>query len=137
MDSSRQSSGTSVKNDTLDLGPKGQVPSQYILKAQFFILGSPDELLKLVLNESMRSLWDFELISAALNADENKTVLTYYGPGNKRFTETVEFSYMVHEQKFYIVEQVNSSSLQEAQDRSQIPLGNKYDYERVWILEQV
>ena len=58
--------------------------NQYILKAQFFILGSPDELLKLILNESLRTLWDFELVSATLNQEENKTVLNYYGAPGKR-----------------------------------------------------
>ena len=44
---------------------------------------------------------------------------------------------MLFESKFYIVEQVNSVNVKEKHDQSQIPLGNKYDYERVWILEQV
>lgn len=63
-------------------------------------------------------------------------MLVYHGAKDQpNFSETVEFSYMVHDQRFYIVEQVNSSSIQEQEDSSQIPLGNKYDYERVWICE--
>ena len=88
-------------------------PQQYNLKAQFFLIGSPDELLKLILDESSRHHWDFELLSAKLNSEENKTTLTYYGPNNSKYAETVEFSYMLFEQKFYIVEQVNSSDLKE------------------------
>lgn len=112
LDNNGSESGNQVRDDALvrTLALKA-VPNQYFLKAQFYILGSPDELLTLILNESMRTLWDFDLISATLNAEENKTVLVYNGPGGKRFTETVEFSYMVHEQRFYIVEQANSSSM--------------------------
>jgi hypothetical protein len=43
---------------------------------------------------------------------------------------------MVSESKLYIVEQVNSNGARdENQDKSQIPLGNKFDYERIWICE--
>lgn len=119
MDSSSLGTGSKTNEDAISrcLKPRA-VPAQYILKAQFFVLGSPDELLTLILNEGQRATWDFDLVSATLNADENKTVLCYNGPGGKRFSETVEFSYMVHEQKFYIVEQANSSNLNEAKDQS-------------------
>lgn len=62
------------------------------------------------------------------------------GTGAEDFKEEVEVSYLVFEQKFYIIENVNSPNLKQAQDDDQIPGSlstSGHDYERVWICEQV
>jgi hypothetical protein len=65
-----------LDESVLAVGGEQPVP-QYHLKASFFVLGSPDELLKLILDESVRNQWDVDLVSARLNEAENKTILSY------------------------------------------------------------
>ena len=65
--------------------------------------------------------------------------MTADGTGAEDFKEEVEVSYLVFEQKFYIIENVNSPNLKGGDD-DQIPATLSSagpDYERVWICEQV
>ena len=76
--------------------PNNPVHDQYLLTAQFFILGSPDELLKVLLDETQRNHWDFNVVKSELDSINNRLVITYRGQGpHNTFSETIEFSYMV------------------------------------------
>lgn len=107
------------------------------------MLCSPDEVLKALLDENGRANWDFGLRKVSFDADKSEITLSYHGGmGNggtvrRDFVEKVQVSHLVFEHKFFIIEQVNSSNLKDAEDANQIPGGLSYDYERVWICEQV
>ena len=82
------------------------------MKANFFVLCSPDEILKMLLDVSKKAQWDHGLTSAQM---ENNVMAVKYGP----FSESLTFQFMVNRDKFYIIESASAG------------------YQRVWILDQV
>jgi hypothetical protein len=82
----------------------------YGLKVQTFMLCSPDEVLKALLDESTRANWDFGLRRVSYDEGQNEITLAYNGgmgsDGTVRrdFVERVQVSYLVFEQKFFIIE---------------------------------
>ena len=82
----------------------------YNVKIQFFMLCSPDEVLKALLDEKMRAQWDFGLQTISVDSQTNKIMLSYDGgleaDGSQRepLREKVQISHLVFEQKFYIIE---------------------------------
>jgi len=65
-----------------------------MLKAQFLLPGGPEELLKVLLDEKVRKEWDFGLVKA--EQKNNKMNVSYlYENCHYKFSETIEFSYMV------------------------------------------
>lgn len=84
--------------------------TSFNLKLQFFVICSPDEVLKALLDEKMRAQWDFGLKTIAVDTQTNKINLSYDGgvsaDGSQlaSLQEQVQISHLVHEQKFYIIE---------------------------------
>lgn len=82
----------------------------YGLKVQTFMLCSPDEVLKALLDESTRANWDFGLRRVSYDESLNEITLAYSGgmgsdgTVKRDFVERVQVSYLVFEQKFFIIE---------------------------------
>ena len=94
------------------------------IKSQFFVLCSPDEILKQLLDDKTRRQWDENLRSATVNTQINNLTLVYENQDLSPFTEVITFKYMVHQNKFYIIEDIES-------------IEQSKTYQRVWVLEQV
>ena len=94
------------------------------MKVQFHIQCSPDEVLRVLLCEKTRLLWDHNLQEITVNSALNQLSLKYRtsDPG-VLLSETIQFKYMAHQNKFYIIEEIDG------EDGS--------NYTRVWILEQI
>lgn len=98
--------------------------SGFNVKIQFFMLCSPDEVLKALLDEKMRSQWDFGLNTISVDNATNKIMLSYDGgmraDGSQRepLQEKVQISHLVFEQKFFIIEQINSPNIKPDEDGS-------------------
>ena len=107
------------------------------------MLAGPDEVLRALLDDKTRAQWDFGLRTISVDASTNKIMLSYEGgqraDGSRRpdFNEVVQISHLVFDGKFYIIEQINSPSVKDQADLSQISSGSSFDYERVWLCEQV
>ena len=89
------------------------------------MIASPDELLKYLLDPTLRLLWDYNVKNAKIN-DKKELVVNYNSsnPGSSAaLMEKTTFKYMVDGSKFYIIENAFA------------PILGKYH--RVWILEQV
>lgn len=100
--------------------------SNYQLKVQFCLQCTPDEILKLLLNDKKRFLWDHGLQTAKISNNSTELQLSY--PQSlqdqsepSEYTENIQFKYMISDEKFYIIENVTNHK------------GEKY--ERIWILE--
>lgn len=72
------------------------------VKAQLFLLCTPDEVLKLLLNQSSRTAWDFGV--EHMQVDFARSVLSLKYVNN--YQEEISFKYMISENKFYILESV-------------------------------
>jgi hypothetical protein len=59
-----------------------------------------------------------------VNTQINNITLVYENQDNSPFTEVITFKYMVHQNKFYIIEDIES-------------IEQSKTYQRVWVLEQV
>jgi hypothetical protein len=95
----------------------------FMLKMSTFLNASPDELLRYLIDPSIRTLWDFN-VKNAKNNDKNELVINYYSTTSTAgLMEKISFKYMAEDDKFYIIEYASS------------PILGKYN--RVWILEQV
>ena len=94
-----------------------------MIKMCTFLNASPDELLRYLIDPSIRPLWDLCAKNAKHN-DKNELVINYnHSDPNSTagLMEKISFKYMADEDKFYIIEYANS------------PILGKYN--RVWILE--
>lgn len=100
------------------------------MRIQFYVLCTPDEVLKSLIDESERFQWDRGLTHAS---QEDGVMTLKYGD----LEEKIKIIYLTFEKKFYIVEQINSPQVAADKDESQIPDGSSVDYERMWICEQV
>ena len=95
----------------------------YQIMLKFYIIGSPDELVRTLQNHQVRKIWDQDVYKAESNEANNVLKVSYNAadvayPG---FMEEIKISYMVHNGKFHIIEQIESATLGK--------------YSRVWILE--
>ena len=103
--------------------PTSDLPKVYQLKAVMYILCSPEEVLKLLLDPITRSEWDFNLDTCSVNS-QNQLKVTYKpteGYPND-YTEIITFKYLVFNEKFYIIEHVEN---------------DLEKYERLWQLDEV
>lgn len=99
----------------------------YHLKAEFSLQCSPEEILRLLLDDKQRQLWDFRVKQASINRGTNELVVVYNrfllddDPAESpEYTETIQIKYMVDQGKFYIFEHVKNNL--------------KKEYDRVWIV---
>lgn len=80
---------TEVKN----LVPK--FSTKYKLKANFFLLGTPDEVLKCLVDLKLRKLWDYNILSIAKHPTNNSIKITYKSkdPSLPDYFEEISFKY--------------------------------------------
>jgi|APSaa5957512535_1039671.scaffolds.fasta_scaffold135178_1 hypothetical protein len=106
-------------------GPEKEWKGVFKIRCQTFLIASPDELLKFLLDPALRTQWDYNVKNSKYN--DKKELVVNYNSSNIASTaglmEKTTFKYMVHDTKFYIIEFAMS------------PILGKYH--RVWILEQV
>ena len=111
------------ETDVKNLVPKFN--AKYKLKANFFLLGTPDEVLKCLVDLKLRKMWDYNILNIAKHPTNNSMKVTYKSKDASLpdYFEEISFSYFQNEQIFYIIESINSPTLSKS--------------ERVWTFEQV
>ena len=78
----------------------------YQMRAQFYFLAGPDELLKVLLDHKNREQWDHGLSKAIIDSATNQIQLTYKSTSNDHldYNERIHIKYFVDGDRFYIVE---------------------------------